>query len=89
MTSVLLLDCSVILNSYLIWVENPKATQCVCMCKSDPQWQSMRMLRAITGEQGGQLIQPVYRGDQFTVETHKMSLQICYMYQKYKASRYK
>lgn len=82
MTLVLLLGYSVIVNSHLIWVENPKASQPVCMCKSDPQWQSMRVLSAVTAEQGGQLIHPVYRGDQFTLETHKTSLQICYMYQK-------
>lgn len=71
------------MNSHLIWIENPKALQSVCVCESDPQWQSMGVLRAITAEQGGQLIHPVYRGDQFTMETHRMSLQICCVYQKY------
>lgn len=45
----------------------------------------MSVLKAITSGWGGQLMDPVLRG-RFTMETHEKSLQICYIYQKYKAT---
>lgn len=76
MTSVLLLSCLVIVNFHLELVEKSKAAQSVFMCKSVPQWhkKSMRVLRAITGEWGRQLIHPLCRRDQFPMETLKKSL---------------
>lgn len=79
MTSVLLLGCSVIVNSCLIWVENPKALQSVCICKSDPQWQSRGFW--------GQLLLS-REGSWYTLCTEEISLrwklkkclQICYLY---------
>lgn len=43
-------------------------------------------MREITAEQGGQLIHPVFRGDQFTMETQKMSANLLSVYQKYKVT---
>lgn len=87
MTSVLLFYCLLIVNFHLKLIANTIASWSVFMCESVSRWhKSMSMLMAVSGECGGQLMNPFCRRDQLTIETHKKSLQVCYVHQKYEGT---